>query len=1078
MNTLSFLERFFSWLLQTTWQAAVIVFLILLVQLIFRNRLSASWRHGLWFLLMIRLVLRGALLFLSIVLCIPCLGIDLLERYPTQLTDGDTNPDHARAWEFGEDDIYSLADFKLGVGQKLEIQCGLATVGIGHCQDGAVWAVVVPKETSSLTCDEFKEPERFNHLWLRFHPQEVTTLFPLSTVITGMNKNLLSRMRAIAGERIYSSFHASGKAMIPKRNEIVADLDTAAGVRRVFLLDTTKQSVEYVSNFEKKAMKLPPAVTPDAMAQAFDILWERFDRNYAMFVLRPDVDWAKLREEKRPQALACTSVYEFADVCASLLRPLRDLHIWLTVAGTEIPVYNRPRSSNSNPSAHELILGPLHKEGKRVFWTETTNQIGYLRIDLWDDEEIPTQCSKVLENFRNTRGMIVDVRLNGGGSENFAMDVASRFIKEKVTYAFDQFRNGPNHTNLTEKLPRELSPQGPWRYDRPVVVLIGQKCMSSNESFAAMMSKDPDAILMGDHTCGSSGNPTIINLPLDMTVSVPQWIDYLPDGSLLDEVGVKPQIQFVPQPDSFSGKRDDLLTAALNRLSTVPLPPKPIEGKPYLSAEEMESADTTRPHVVSLFPQDGSTMVDTRIMLRVRFDRPMDPFSLKLDWQEGGFASFDFPRYDAERYEFTIPVTLIPGTVHRIAINDVVDRPHLESVREIYRHDGFQSSDKKLAAWGMWKFETGKVKGDGPKPKVLKVSPPPGAGIPSRSTVEVVFDQSMQAPDLGLPYIMRSSGADEVSSICFIQYDPSLHSMRIPVVLLPGKQRDFTLAGFYSASGQPSDPINLSYYPGGKETWLEEHSKSDGAAVDSPLIAILTRMQGLRSQMTTLSETVQTLSAQMLGPSKDRFTHLESHPANFYWHSPNQYFSDVTDMISCQVFEIGNDGKKWWWHYADATQTNLECCPQSDVREFNSSLCDPFGLRRRTPAEAAKQLGLLYLGSDGGFDRFAAWKTQLNQNDIYATYTEWVIDPNTAMPSEVLGFDSAGMTRSRFFYHQTSPEALFKIPTTRPAQNVSASALEQGYDHRFVDMSDGSDGTIRLRWGQRGKKGTLGSGLN
>jgi hypothetical protein len=43
---------------------------------------------------------------------------------------------------------------------------------------------------------------------------------------------------------------------------------------------------------------------------------------------------------------------------------------------------------------------------------------------------------------------------------------------------YSQFRNGPYHTNLTRKLERAVSPRGPWRYDKPVVLLIGQKCMS------------------------------------------------------------------------------------------------------------------------------------------------------------------------------------------------------------------------------------------------------------------------------------------------------------------------------------------------------------------------------------------------------------------------------------------------------------------------------------------------------------------------------------------------------------------------------------------------------------------------
>jgi hypothetical protein len=308
-----------------------------------------------------------------------------------------------------------------------------------------------------------------------------------------------------------------------------------------------------------QAVDLPKAI-------AFDQLWQAFDQDYAMFVLRPEVDWAKLREQYRPKALNARSTAEFATVCADMLRPLRDLHVWLTVAGQNVPVFHRPRSSNSNPSAHRALLGELIDEGPGLQWAITWDKLGFIAIRGWDHSDLPVRCDRAMEELRHTRGLIVDVRLNGGGNDNLAEAVASRFLDHEFVYAYSQFRNGPKHTDLTEKRERTIAPRGPWRYDRPVILLIGQKCMSSNESFIAMMSGATNVTIMGDHTCGSSGNPRIVKLPLDMTVSVPRWIDYLPDGTLLDERGFQPQVPFKAEPGAFDGRRDDLLTAALERL--------------------------------------------------------------------------------------------------------------------------------------------------------------------------------------------------------------------------------------------------------------------------------------------------------------------------------------------------------------------------------------------------------------------------------------------------------------------------------------------------------------------------------
>ena len=172
--------------------------------------------------------------------------------------------------------------------------------------------------------------------------------------------------------------------MIPEPKEMTVDVDTKDGPRRFFIVDTEAQTAQYADAFENHPVPLAPALTPDLARSAFDQLWEAFDLKYAMFVLRPEVDWARLREQYRPKALACKTTYEFAEVCADMLKNLRDLHVWLTVAGGNVPVYNRPRSANANPQAYRAILGGLNQT-RSVAWAVTTNNIGFISILGWSD---------------------------------------------------------------------------------------------------------------------------------------------------------------------------------------------------------------------------------------------------------------------------------------------------------------------------------------------------------------------------------------------------------------------------------------------------------------------------------------------------------------------------------------------------------------------------------------------------------------------------------------------------------------------------------------------------------------------
>ncbi|MGO8696931.1 MAG: S41 family peptidase [Limisphaerales bacterium] len=507
-------------------------------------------------------------------------GINLLERYPTSLTAGDTTPGRARTWQFTPEDIFAVSGFTLEVGKQLRVETGAADLGIGHCTDGAVWAVLIPSEDGKLTSTAATSQESIVNVWLRFHPAQIGRIFPPETVTGAGSAHSEERIRAVVEAKFRSSWHDGNDAMIPEPKDMTVDLDTKDGPRRFFMVDKNAQTAEYVAAFARQRARSAitvrtggtgaKAAAPNmaSLQETFDKLWGSFDRDYAMFTLRPEVDWNASRSRFRSLAVTARSTDEFAGICAEMLRPLRDLHIWLKVGERNVPVFNRPRAANSNPQAHEGILGHLNNPGQPVQWAITTNGIGFLAIYGWNDRGIPEQCDELLEKMRATIALIVDVRLNGGGSDTLAAQVAARFIGKPFVYAYDQSRNGPNHGDLTGKNARVIQPRGPWRYARPVILLIGQKCMSSNESFIAMMSGDPNLITMGDHTCGSSGNPEIINLPLDMTVSVPRWIDYLPDGSLLDERGFQPKFPFAPKPGAFEGERDDLLTAALERLGS------------------------------------------------------------------------------------------------------------------------------------------------------------------------------------------------------------------------------------------------------------------------------------------------------------------------------------------------------------------------------------------------------------------------------------------------------------------------------------------------------------------------------
>ncbi|MFB3786309.1 MAG: S41 family peptidase [bacterium] len=491
-------------------------------------------------------------------------NIDLLQRYPTTLTAGDTS--RGRPWTFSEDDIFALSSFQVKMGSQLDIELGTADVGIGHCGDGAVWAAVVPRTASKIVSTAAPNAEPVAHIWLRFHPRDLSVWFPPATVTGAGDSGKALVMLRVANAKFGNSWHMGRDAMIPPPGFLTVDLDTQNGYRRFFSVDRGAGTVEYVKAFENRPLPSELTLKPGDAEIQFDTVWQAYDREYPMFILRPEVDWKRTREEFRPRAAQCKTAQELAAVFAEMLRPLRDLHIWISVGNENVPVYSRPRELNANPAAWRTIFAEVPRMGNRVEWAQTTEGIGFMAIHSWDDPRIPDQVDAVLDNLKETRALIVDVRTNGGGDEPMAGKVAGRFLEKPVVYSYSRYRNGPKHEDLTEKLPREVQPRGPWRYERPVILLIGPRCMSSNESFIAMMAEAPNVTTWGERTCGSSGNPREIELPIHMKISLPRWIDILSNGQPLEEEGIQPDVPYKPEPDSFTGERDGLLTAALEHL--------------------------------------------------------------------------------------------------------------------------------------------------------------------------------------------------------------------------------------------------------------------------------------------------------------------------------------------------------------------------------------------------------------------------------------------------------------------------------------------------------------------------------
>jgi carboxyl-terminal processing protease len=139
---------------------------------------------------------------------------------------------------------------------------------------------------------------------------------------------------------------------------------------------------------------------------------------------------------------------------------------------------------------------------------------GYIAITTFGDNNAPKLFDAALEELKDTPGLIIDARDNGGGDTAIARPIMGRFIKERRPYALMRRRSGQG-IGLTEPWTEYVDPQGPFTYEKPVVVLQNHWSASMAEGFPMGMKGIGRAVTVGTETMGLGA--AVFPLRLDRT---------------------------------------------------------------------------------------------------------------------------------------------------------------------------------------------------------------------------------------------------------------------------------------------------------------------------------------------------------------------------------------------------------------------------------------------------------------------------------------------------------------------------------------------------------------------------------
>jgi C-terminal processing protease CtpA/Prc len=104
-----------------------------------------------------------------------------------------------------------------------------------------------------------------------------------------------------------------------------------------------------------------------------------------------------------------------------------------------------------------------------------------------------------------------------------------------------------------------ILPRDGKRYAGPVVILTAGTASSTAEDFIISLKYAGRAVLVGEKTAGSAGNPLEFPLPGGGRFEVATFRAYLPDGREYIGIGVQPDLEIHPTREDIVGGTDPAL---------------------------------------------------------------------------------------------------------------------------------------------------------------------------------------------------------------------------------------------------------------------------------------------------------------------------------------------------------------------------------------------------------------------------------------------------------------------------------------------------------------------------------------
>lgn len=295
-------------------------------------------------------------------------------------------------------------------------------------------------------------------------------------------------------------------------------------------------------------------------------LWQTLDERYCYFSER-NIDWNGVLAEYEPRAAKAKTVYGLFDTMAEMLDTLNDGHVNLY---TPFAVSSCSGWYDEYPTDFysDIIFSDkyLHKYWHiNNLYYGIIDRVGYIYISSFSNSIASATMQYINYYFHSCKGVIIDVRSNGGGSLDVSSSLAACFFTERTLTGYVRHKMGSSHNDFSEPQAIYTDPKDSlvdWS-QKKVVVLCNRRSYSATNDFVNAVRYAPNVTIIGGITGGGGGMPLSQELPNGWMVrfsAVPMY-----DAEMKSiEFGIVPDIEVhITQEDHAAGV-DPILDAAIS----------------------------------------------------------------------------------------------------------------------------------------------------------------------------------------------------------------------------------------------------------------------------------------------------------------------------------------------------------------------------------------------------------------------------------------------------------------------------------------------------------------------------------